>query len=304
MCHSSRVDTDGRPGSTVPAGIGARGSAQRRRGLLGAEVPTTSTGMVLRELTSLAIVVQAVWILASPDLWPTNLDRRSPARPSPCPCSPGPWLLLLQYGGAARQRRWARYADVAAVALAVAGHRRHGRGHGLMGRGLLAGCAVRRASSAPSSRCGSRSSWSGCSRSLTLDPVLDYSRAASPVGAPASGVAAYVAVIGGVHHRGPARPRGQCPRGWTTTRPVATRSSVSSGWSRASSGAMRRQERLLHETVLNTLTAIARGGLARHRGRRIGAGAALPSRPSTCCPISSPAPRRSSRRSPSRPSGT
>ena len=240
MCHSSRVDTDG-------------------RGLLGAEIPTSATGMVLRELTSLAIVVQAVWILASPELWPTHLE--SPLAGAAVALSLLTWgaLLLLQYGGSAQQRRWARYADVAAVALAVVAAAATAEATGswneayslaVLCAGLIGALVEVRAALA----------LVGLLALLTLEPVLDYGRAASPVGAPATGVAAYVTVIGGciigvrLVLEGNAR---RVDKDTARRDEIARQQRMVEGVE----GAMRRQERLLHETVLNTLTAIARGGL-------------------------------------------
>ena len=258
MCHSSRVDTDGRPGSTVPAEIGARGT--RGRGLLGAEVPTTSTGMVLRELTSLALVVQAVWILASPELWPLAMESRIAGAAIAASLITWAVLLLLQYGGSARQRRWARYADVAAVATAVVATAATAEATGswnqayslaVLCAGLIGALVEVRVALV----------LVGLLALLTLDPVLDYSRSASPIGAPAPGVAAYVAVIGGciigvrLVLEGNAR---RVDDDSARRDEIEREQRVVEGVERA----MRRQERLLHETVLNTLTAIARGGLA------------------------------------------
>ena len=261
MCHSSGVDTNGRPGSTVSAEIGAHGvGGTRGRGLLGAEVPTTSTGMVLRELTSLALVVQAVWIVASPDLWPLAMESRIAGAAVAASLITWAALLLLQYGGSARQRRWARYADVAAIATAVVATAVTAEATGSWNQAysLAVLCAfligalveVRAALVLV-----------GLLALLTLDPVLDYSRTVSPLGAPAPGVAAYVAVIGGcvigvrLVLEGNAR---RVDDDSARRDEIEREQRVVEGVERA----MRRQERLLHETVLNTLTAIARGGLA------------------------------------------
>ena len=95
---------------------------------------------------------------------------------------------------------------------------------------------------------------------VTLEPVLDYGRAASPVGAPASGVAAYVTVIGGCIIGVRLVLEGNARR---VDKDTARRDEIERQQRMVEGveGAMRRQERLLHETVLNTLTAIARGGL-------------------------------------------
>ena len=261
MCHSSRVDTPGLPASTVPvpAGPSAAAGGGRSRGLLGAQIPTSATGMVLRELTSLALVVQAVWILASPDLWPTNLE--SSLAWAAVTLSLLTWgaLLLLQYGGSARLRRWARYADVAAVALAVGVTGATADDTGSWGQayslavlcaGLIGALVEVRAALA----------LVGLLALVVLDPVLDYSRTAAPAGAPASGAAAYVAVIGGCIIGVRLVLEGNARR---VDEDTARRDEIErqQRMIEGVEGAMRRQERVLHETVLNTLTAIARGGL-------------------------------------------
>ncbi len=231
----------------------------RGRGLLGAEIPTTATGMVLRELTSVALVVQAVWILASPELWPTAMASPVAGAAVALSLVTWMWLFVLQYGGSARQRRWARHADVAAVAVAVVATAASAEATGSWGEVdslavLCAGLVGALVAVRPALIV------TGLLALLTLDPVLDYSRAVSPAGAPAPGVAAYVAVIGGcvigvrlVLEGSARRVDEDTARRDEIERQQRTVEGVE--------GAMRRQERLLHETVLNTLTAIARGGL-------------------------------------------
>ena len=259
MCHSSRVDTDGPVTGAVRAPAASPAPLRAGRGLLGAEIPTSATGMVLRELTTMAIVVQAVWIVASPELWPTNLE--SPLAGAAVALSMLTWggLLLLQYGGTARQRRWARHADVAAVALAVAvtggtagatDSWNEAFSLAVLCAGLIGALVEVRVAPA----------LVGVLALITLDPVLDYTRGALPEGAPPSGVAAYVAVIGGciigvrLVLEGNAR---RVDRDTARRDEIERQQRMVEGVERA----MRRQERLLHETVLNTLTAIARGGL-------------------------------------------
>ena len=261
MCHSSRVDTHGDPAGQAPAlpGAAAVAAPGRGRGLLGAEIPTTATGMVLRELTSLAIIVQAVWMLASPELWPTNLA--SPLAGAAVALSLLAWgvLLLLQYGGSALQRRWARYAVVATVLLAVVATGSTAETTGswdeayslaVLGAGLVGALVEVRAALA----------MVAVLALVTLDPVLDYTQVAAPFGAPASGVAAYVAVIGGCIIGVRLVLEGNARR---VDADSAGRDEIERQQRMVEGveGAMRRQERLLHETVLNTLTAIARGGL-------------------------------------------
>jgi signal transduction histidine kinase len=215
--------------------------------------------MVLRELTSLALIVQAVWMLASPELWPPNLE--SPLAGAAVVLSLLAWgvLLLLQYGGSALQRRWARYAVVATALLAVVvtgwtaestGSWNEAHSLAVLGAGLVGALVEVRAALVMVALLAL----------VTLDPVLASAQASLPLGAPASGVAAYVAVIGGciigvrlVLEGNARRVDADSARRDEIERQQRMVEGVE--------GAMRRQERLLHETVLNTLTAIARGGL-------------------------------------------
>lgn len=261
MCHSSRVDRHGDAAGPVEAAAGpaATVGAGPGRGLLGARIPTTATGMVLRELTSLALIVQGVWILASPELWPTNLESGLAGAAVALSLLTWGVLLVLQSGGSARQRRWARHADVVAVALAVVvtgatadptGSWNEAYSLAVLCAGLIGALVEARAALL----------MVGMLALVTLDPVLDYSQGVPPVGAPATGVAAYVAVIGacviGVRLvlEGNAR---RVDEDTVRRDEIERQQRMVEGVE----GAMRRHERLLHETVLNTLTAIARGGL-------------------------------------------
>jgi signal transduction histidine kinase len=229
-------------------------------------------GLVLRELTSLALLVQFVWISASPELWPTNL--RPPLAGATVAFSLLTWIVLLvmQYVGSASQRRWARYADVAAIALAFAVTGATAASSGswdeafslaVLCAGLIGALVEVRAAVVLVALLAF----------VTLEPVLRSGPLALPAGAPTSGVAAYVAIIGGciigvrlVLERNARRVDDDTARRDEIERQQRMVEGVEH--------AMRRQERLLHETVLNTLTAIARGGL----GGTPAAGSALEQR--------------------------
>ena len=95
---------------------------------------------------------------------------------------------------------------------------------------------------------------------LTLEPVLRSGQLAPGDGAGGLSVAAYVVIIGGCI----IGVRGVLERNARRIDDDAARRDEIERQQRLVEGvenAMRRQERLLHETVLNTLTAIHRGGL-------------------------------------------
>ncbi len=201
--RAARIDAVGRDRC-------ARGRRHSREGPPRCRGPDDVDGDGAPRAHLTGLVVQAVWILASPDLWPRPgvADRRRGRGPSlltwACcsSCSTGARLVSAAGSGTPT---WRRSPPRSSRRLPRPRPRVHGT------RPTRSRCCAP-ASSAPSSRCGSRSSWSGCSRSLTLDPVLDYSRAVSPLGAPGLRRGGVRGRHRRLHHRGPARTRGQCAR--------------------------------------------------------------------------------------------
>lgn len=250
VCHSSRVEQ-------VSAGA-APDRAARRGVPRPAWRASTAASLVLREFTWVALSTQVVWILASPDLWPSRVALGSGGLV--LSLSLVTWLILLgtQWWGTARQRALARVADVsmvgaAAVVLAFtadsAAEWDRAASLGVL-CAALAGALLPQRVSVPVVVGAAL---------VSLEPAFRFAGPEQISFATSESV--YIAVLGGcvigvraVWERNARRIDDD-----TRTRDEIERSRMIVG---GVEGALLRQERLLHETVLNTLTAIDRGGIA------------------------------------------
>lgn len=224
--------------------------------LANSDPPHSAFGLIRREFTALALVFQAVWVLATPGL------RSGVVGAWPLALVAGAWSLLLvaQFRGGRALRRWARWVDVI-VCAAVAG---------VLGATVTSAEAWQTAASV------------GVLCSLLIGMLIDVrfglvaivllvlllldpSTRFADDALPAAMVPAYVVAIGGsllgVRYllEGNAR---RIDKDTETRDEIERQQQMVEGVE----AALRRQERLLHETVLNTLTAIDRGGLAPDRG--------------------------------------
>lgn len=224
--------------------------------------PASAVELVRREMTLIALVIQAVWILATPDL---RTDVTAPEGRWALAILIVGWasLLVAQVRGSARLR-WVRSLDVGAVVLAavVVGapallHAGDGPVDGswetaaslIVLGGLLIGALIEVRAAVVALAL------------LVLVSLEPSFRLATP-GLPAIAVPAYTLVVGsallGVRsllERNARRIDLDTSHRDDIERQQRTVEGVEA--------ALRRQERLLHETVLNTLTAIDRGGLGR-----------------------------------------
>jgi signal transduction histidine kinase len=223
---------------------------------------TSAVGLILRELTWLALLVQLVWFLATPSL---AIGRVQPEWGAVLlVVAAGAWLMLLatQFYGGPRVQRWARYADVAAVAAAgmavglsgVAGAADVGEAAGSLA--ILTAVVVGAMLPAPFSVAAI-----AVLAVLALPSVLRLTPGYATGMDPADGwLSAYVlaaglgiaGVRGALVRHAERRDRGMRDR----ERQDRNRLLIEGVES-----ALRVEERLLHETVLNTLTAISRGGI-------------------------------------------
>ncbi len=226
------------------------------------KAPESATALVLRDLTWLVLLVQAIWLLSAVFLSPRH------TYPAWCAAlvllSAGTWLALLatQFRGGSRAQSWARYADVAAVAAAgvalglcwVAGAIVSSEDVGSLAilTALLVGSLLPTRIAVPAIL---------SLAVLSLPPVL-WRTPGYAAGSEIADTAlwAYVLAVG----IGIAAVRGALVR-QAAGRDVAMRDRDRRERNRllveGVESALRGEERLLHETVLNTLTAISRGGI-------------------------------------------
>ena len=237
-------------------------SPSRVRAWAPAQPSTSAVGLVLRELTWLVLLVQAVWYLATPGLALGQIEP--PWCAALVVLAAGTWLVLLitQFRGGPQAQRWARYADVAAVAAAgiaiglsgVVGAADVGETAGSVA--ILTAVLIGAMLPAPFSVTAI-----AALAALALPPLLQ----ATPgypggIGLADTWLPAYVlaaglgiaGVRGALVGHAERRDRGMRDR----ERRESSRLLVAGVES-----ALRGEERLLHETVLNTLTAISRGGI-------------------------------------------
>lgn len=256
MCHSSRVST----GDRVTDRLGLRRT-----------VPGSAHVIVRRELTWLAIVGSAAWFLESPLLWPWTTTGLSAA---------ALWALLAclvlllwtQFRGDRTTRRVARIgtvvmAAVTAVVLSwpvtTAESWEAGASVSILTAGLAGALLPSRAALIVV----------GVVVIAAMEITWRVGLEPGPLGLPTPFVPGYLLALGVsmavlriALERNAARIDDDVARRQEADRQRGTVSGVEE--------TLRHQERLLHETVLNTLTAISRGGLSVTAG----AGGALRAR--------------------------
>jgi len=256
MCHSSGVGT----GERVQERL------RRRRA-----VPSSARAIVRRELTWLAIVGSSAWILESPVLWPwaeSGLAAACLWALTACPLL----LLATQLRGGRTSRETARVATVAVCAVATvvlswsvatAESWEAGASLAILTAGLAGALLPIRPALAVVG--------------LVMVAALEFTGRVGietgPLGVPTPFVAGYALALGvgmAVLRLALERNAGRIDEDVARREEAERQRGTVSGVEET----LRRQERLLHETVLNTLTAISRGGL----GASAEAGGALHSR--------------------------
>ena len=258
---------EGDPMEHVPGGEQARGALATLRAPIDVRLRTrdvrSAFSVVDRGVVSLALAWQVLWILADPRLWPTH--QASGLAAATITVSLGTWLglLALHVFGLTERHWWARWADVAAL--------------------YAAAVAVLLAASEQASP-----DWSAASSMAILPAAL--AGLLFRASAAAMWVVAVVAAEGLFIFEGSISGTGE---GFAATdvlipayalsvgvlsisaRLVVTRDALRADAAAADvaraeqdrltaegvEAVVRREERLLHETVLNTLTAVLRGGV-------------------------------------------
>jgi signal transduction histidine kinase len=247
MCHSSGVRVGERTGRRSAGRWPARRAA-----------PQSARAVVRRELTWLAVVGLAAWVIETPQLWPWRSTGLAAAALWLVVLA---WLLLLgtQLRGQRDARRLARAGIVAAVVLAAAVLSvpatsqvtwEAGASLAVLSGGLAGLLLPSRPALAVI----------GLAVVATLEVTWRLASGPGPLGLPTPFVPAYALALGvslmvlrAALERNAARVDGDIARRDEVERQRGTVSGVEE--------TLRRQERQLHETVLNTLTAICRGGL-------------------------------------------
>lgn len=227
-----------------------------------ARASTSAVALVLRELTWLVLFVQLAWFVATPGLAPGQIE------PTWCAAlvamAAGTWVVLLitQFRGGPQVQRWARYADVAAVAAAGVAVGLSGVlgaadvGETAASLAILTALLIGAMLPAPLSL-----SLIAVLAVLALPPILRLTPGyPADAGLADTSLPAYVLAAG----LGIAGLRGALVR-LAERRDRGMRDRERQDRDRllieGVESALRGEERLLHETVLNTLTAISRGGI-------------------------------------------
>ena len=240
-----------------------RAALTRLRDAVLGPAPASAVAVVDRGSVSFALVWQALWLIADPAFWPTRQESLLLAACLLAPVLTWAALLATHLRGTERRRRWARTANVVALVVAVAV--------------VLLGEASQPApdwSSASNFAAlpaglagllfGWRVAWGWVAGVVVLEVVAIFQVAVIRTGVPAEatdllypGLAFTTGVLTMTARHFVMADAVRADAAGTALRRAESDRLATEGVERA----LRREERVLHETVLNTLTAVSRGGL-------------------------------------------
>jgi signal transduction histidine kinase len=225
--------------------------------------PASAVAVVDRGAVSFALVWQALWLVADPAFWPTRQASLLVAGFLLAPAITWAALLAAHLRGSERARRWARVANVGSLFVALAAVLLWEASQPVPEWSSVSNFAALPAGLA-GLLFGWRVAWAWVAGVVVLEVVAIFQVAVIRTGVPADatdllypGLALTTGVLTiAARHLVMSDAVRADAAASALARAEADRLAAE-GVERA----LRREERVLHETVLNTLTAVSRGGL-------------------------------------------